>query len=133
MTIAEMLSGLPDDTHVAVTVGSGELTVGEMREAFSAGNPDRVLTTTQAAVEFGYSGNSWQKWAAAGRIEKAWQDAETGPWRLPYASCKAHRDNLQRRALNTGGIRGPRQKGTTASSTPARAASVPREGLQVVL
>ncbi len=46
MTIAEMLSGLPDDTHVAVTVGSGELTVGEMREAFSADNPDRVLTAT---------------------------------------------------------------------------------------
>ena len=58
MTIAEILSGLPDDTRVALTVGAGELTVGEIREAFSGGNPDRALTTTEAAIEFGYSPDS---------------------------------------------------------------------------
>ena len=131
MTIAEMLSELPDKTRVAVVVGSGELTVGEIREAFAGGNPDRVLTTTEAAVELGYSPDSWQKWAARGRIEKAWQDADGGPWRLPYASCQAHRDGLQRRALKKGKRRGP-WKGKAPPPASTRAEGVSRQGLQVV-
>lgn len=82
--------------------------------------PKHVLSTREAAEEFGYSHTYWKKWAGEGKIwtdtsdgerVAAWQDDDGAPWRLPYIACVAHLDRLRTRASKTGGKRrGPWKK-----------------------
>jgi hypothetical protein len=89
MTLAEMLAELPDDTRVSVTIGSGDVRVRELREAFTGPSPHAVLTTGQAAEQFGYSADTWRRWA--GDIAGAYQDDDgRGTWRLPVVGCIEH-------------------------------------------
>lgn len=125
MTTAELLAQLPDDARVTVTVGAGDLRVADLREAFAGPDPRRLLTTGEAADTFGYSPDSWRRWAP--NVPGAYQDEGDGSyWRLPYTGCvdhlarlRAERSRVRRRT------RGPWGKGKAASSR-----AVGSEGVQ---
>lgn len=76
MRIAEMIATLPPDTPLSVTVGTGSMTAEDLRRAFVATQKKRLLTTAEASDLFGYSQSQWAKWAAAGEIQGAYQDAD---------------------------------------------------------
>ena len=120
--VAAALAHLPNDTRVSITVGAGDITMGQIRAAASQSRPDRLLTTTEASEAFGYSSDTWRKWASAGEIEGASQDAEGGPWRLPYGACEAHHEIRSKK----GGVRRGKPRKTTA---PASAPQVGSESL----
>lgn len=101
MTPADALRGLPDDARVSVTVGSGDLRVADLRRAFGAVDPHRVLTTGEASQLLGYSADTWREWAP--RIPGAYRDpGERAYWRLPYAACVEHLRRLRAERLNRG-------------------------------
>lgn len=88
------IAHLPDDAQVTVSVRKGDL----MKAVEDRAGGPEVMTTGQAAKIFGYNAERWRRWAEAGAIEGAYQDADQGPWRLPRESCARHARSLQRRA-----------------------------------
>lgn len=94
MKLAQWLAELPDDARCAITVGSGDLTIGELREALAL-PPDRLVTTGGASSELGYSADTWREWADEGKIPGAFRDAPDGYWRLPLAACRDHIEGLR--------------------------------------
>lgn len=110
MTLANALSQLPDDTRCSLTVGSGDMTVGELRDALASDEAE-LLSVSQAHARWpAYSKETWRRAAAEGEVRGAWQDVENGPWRLPARSCEeyvaARQSNGSRRGSK--GPRGPR-------------------------
>lgn len=120
MTLSLALAALPDDTRCSLVVGSGDLTVAELREAIGKPSEFRVLTTGQAAELLGYSGDTWRAWAASGQVHGCYRDDEGGTWRLPMVECERHLARLQSGALHRRRKRGPWPKeGTPPSSARA--------------
>lgn len=109
-----MLAMLPDDAQLTITVRKADLLKAlEHRTDLGPEN----LSTAQAALRYGYSAERWRRWADAGQLEGAWQDARGGSWHLPLAVCERHIRTLQ--ALGrTAVVRG-------ASAVPS-SRSVPR-------
>lgn len=92
--------------------------------------PDRLLTTGQAAAEFGFSPDTWRGWADSGRIKGAFRD-EGETWRLPVVACREHVA-----VLRSGKAHNRRQRlGWDASTAPAAraGASADSEGKVVEL
>lgn len=108
---ASVLASLPDDTHCSVLVGTGDFTLGELRQALARTTP-MFLTTKQAAERWGYSSESWAKWAKEDLLEGAWQDVDGGPWHLPSESCEDHVDHLRQQSATQKRrrFRGPRKR-----------------------
>lgn len=131
-SIATWLANLPDEVEVAVMVGSGQTSIGDLRKAFTATQHKRILTTGEASNSFGYSTSQWAKWAPG--IKGAYQDATGGPWRLPYDTCVAQVAQREidgkRKGRNRRGR--PWKKAERASPPRERAASVSRGGLAVL-
>lgn len=114
--MSRSLAALPDDLRCSLIVGSGDMTVGELREMFARPSAFRVLTTGQASEAFGYSGETWRGWADEGRIHGAYRDeGETGAWRLPMLGCEEHLARLQSGTLHRKRKRGP-WEGTPAQT-----------------
>lgn len=89
MTAAEIVAAialLPDDAQVTLTVRKADLVAALQRRA---GGP-AVMTTTQASQIHGYTDERWRRWAVAGVIVGAYQDAKGGPWHLPRTSVESH-------------------------------------------
>ncbi len=103
--VARALLVLPDDTRCAVTIGTGDICLGELRDAFSTPREDRLFTTGEAHKEFGFSSNQWRRWASLGLVEGAFQDGPGGRWRLPRTGCKARiaNERTSRTARRRGG------------------------------
>lgn len=77
--LAQLLETLPGDARCGITiqVGEGPYTIDELRTALVARHP-RVITTGQAAQVFGWSTDTWARWAQAGEIDGAVQEGEEG-------------------------------------------------------
>lgn len=133
MSIANALAKLPDGTRIALTIGSGDLTVRELRQALSYDDSVREITTGEAATLFGRSREYWASKAAAGKIERAYKDKVGGVWRLPYRACVEHVAR-RRRAVNRPGRKRKRGPWSAAPSSTPRAGTedLPRKGLKVV-
>lgn len=118
--LAQMFGALPGDTRCGVLIGSGDLTLAELREALALPSGARVITTGQAAELLGYSADTWRGWAEAGEVDGAYRDDGTdGHWRLPLAACEEHLARLQGGALHRRRKRGPWPK--KAGPTPQAA------------
>lgn len=124
MSLAAALSALPDTTRCSLVVGSGDMTVAELREAIGKPSAFRVLTTGQAAELLGYSGDTWRDWASSGQVRGCYRDdGEGGTWRLPMVECEEHLARLQSGSLHRKRKRGPWSK----EGTPAPSARVGAE------
>ena len=130
--IAKYFATLPDEVEITLTVGTGQTSIGDLRQAFIATQHKRILTTGEASRMFGYSSSQWAKWAP--EISEAYQDAEGGPWRLPYAACEAHvakrETDAKRKGRNRRGR--PWKKAKRASPSRERATSVSRGRFEVL-
>ena len=82
--IASTLAALPDSTRVSITVGSGDMTWGEIKEACSHSGPV-YITTEEASRRYSRSPKWWAR--AAKEIPGAHKDRH---WRLPVAGCEEH-------------------------------------------
>lgn len=134
LDVALALASLPEDTKVSVMVGSGHLTMGQLRAAF-VHQPKGILTTVDSAKIFGYSSDTWAKWASDGLIEGAYQDGPRGIWRLPYEGVEARIERVRadKAKRKVGRRRGPWREETATPSTPlAGPEGVPREGITVL-
>lgn len=110
MTPAEILATLAFlDPETSVTVS---VKMSDLRAALEAraGGP-ALLTAEQAALHLGRTAEFWRRAAAAGKVDRAWQDEKGGPWRLPRDACEAHLRSLQQRG----------RRRTTAVKPTARA------------
>lgn len=116
-TLYELVSKVPHDD--VLNLGFRGSVWRQLLDEVRAERSKHVLSTREAAEEFGYSHTYWKKWAAEGKIwtdadgERivAWQDEAGAPWRLPYIACIAHLDRLRQRASKTGSKRrGPWKK-----------------------
>jgi hypothetical protein len=84
VTTPEILASLPGETRCSLIVGSGEMTVDELRAALTSEGP-LFLTTAQASERYGWSRKYWAK---VGRdMPGAFTD---GQWHLPVEGCEAH-------------------------------------------
>lgn len=118
------LANLPDSTRVSLIVGSGDMTMGELRELLSREEDERVLTTGEASEVFGYSQSQWTTWAADGEIDEAYRDdGDSGYWRLPALGCREHLARL-RDPMNA-----KRRSRAPWKRTPASAEQAGPEGL----
>ena len=88
MKIAEAIASLPDETRIAVVVGSGELTVGDLRQALAVDSAERAMTTVQCAAEWGHSPEWWQDRARAGQIHGSYQESAGSQWYIPRGQAK---------------------------------------------
>ena len=88
MSPAEAIAALPDETPIAVVVGSGELTIGALRAALSVGAGEQAVTTTRLAEELGHSPEWWQDRARSGEIHGAYQAGPKAPWYIPREQAK---------------------------------------------
>lgn len=123
----DALAYLPDETRISLTIGSGDMTVRELRRAFSATDPHRVLTTGEASELLGYSPDTWREWAP--EVPGAYRDdGERAYWRLPYVGCVEHLRRLKARRLKAGRRRGPWKK--EAEAKAAQAGGSGAEGVQ---
>ena len=114
----EALAHLPDEMKVGLVLGSGDMTVRDLRRAFSAPDPNRVLTTGEASALLGYSADTWREWAPD--VPGAYRDeGERAYWRLPYVGCVEHLRRLKARRLNAGRRRGPWKKEAEAKAAQA--------------
>lgn len=133
MSLAEAIGGLPDGVRCALTIGSGDLTVGELRAALARPSDARVLTTGEAAGMFGYSGDTWREWADRGEVIGAYRDTPEGMWRLPLRACEEHLARLQDGALHRRRKRGPWPKKGTAPQAARAGAEADTQGKVVRL
>mgnify|MGYP001581131207 CR=1 FL=1 len=88
MTVADAIAALPDDCRCAVVVGSGELTIGDLRLALAVDSGDRAMTTVQCATEWGHAPEWWQDRARDGSIHGAYQESEGSQWYIPRGHAK---------------------------------------------
>ena len=120
--------GLPDETRAILGVlkhlppgSSLTLTVGvdALREALTRTDPDRDLSSAEAAAEFGHSPPWWSR--RGPKVPGAYQAAEGGPWSFRASGCRAYLAGLQRKMTRKGrrGPRGP-NRSTGADSLSAR-------------
>jgi hypothetical protein len=111
LDVLALLAALPDGAQLTITVSKADLVRAIERSGDAA--PEN-LDTRQAADRFGYSAERWRRWAEAGQLAGAWQDARGGSWHLPSASCGAHIRELQRRG-RAAVVRGARPESSTRS------------------
>lgn len=100
--VMKLSDDLPDDA--LVPWGWAKKKIGEQgREE----EPLRVLSTGEAARQFGYKPKTWRTWCEEKRIDGAYLD-EGNRWRLPVRSVRAHLLRLEKRANRSKrGARGP--------------------------
>jgi hypothetical protein len=108
-----LLSALPEGAQLTISVSKADL-LRALEQVTEAGPAN--LDTRQAAERFGYTAERWRRWAEAGTLAGAWQDARGGSWRLPLASCETHIRDLQRRG-RTAVVRGADAE-TSSRSVP---------------
>lgn len=118
MTTAHTLASLPDTTRVSVIVGQGDITVEQLREAFTTEGP-RYLTTEQASETFGFGPAYWRDLAS--ELPGAVKGRH---WLLPIESCEAH---MKARANRRAARRADR---THANAAPASTPSARPQGLE---
>ena len=111
-----MFDGLSDTVRCSLIVGSGDMTVGELRASLA--NGPIYLTPKMAEDMFGiYRKRTWSEWCSEGIVAEAWQDAVGGTWRFPVASAEAV--IAQKRNGTTSkrrGLRGPRTQQASSST-----------------
>lgn len=84
MTLADLLAAADDTTRVSVTLGSGDLTIGELRAAFTRSGPV-LITTEEASKRYGWGQGYWRDLAKV--THGAVKDRM---WRIPVEACEAH-------------------------------------------
>lgn len=103
--IVALIAALPDGVQLTLSVSKADLVHAlERRDADPA---PANLDTRQAAARYGYTAERWRRWAEAGKIAGAWQDAPGGSWHLPLAACEAHIRALQHRGRTPAGRSAP--------------------------
>lgn len=81
-------------------------TIKRHLEIMGEDGPENV-STVQAAKILGYSAKRWRVWCEAGKVDGAWQDTDSGYWRLPITACRAHILRLRNKPSKPGARRGP--------------------------
>lgn len=82
MTLADLLAGADDATRVSVTLGAGDLTIGDLRAAFTRSGPT-LVTTEEASKRYGWTPGYWRDVAkkTPGALKDRW-------WRIPVEACR---------------------------------------------
>jgi hypothetical protein len=62
----------------------------------ASGGP-MIMSTSQAAAVYGWDAKRWRGWAESGRVDGAWQEEDTGHWRLPRDGCQRLIDEFRRK------------------------------------
>jgi hypothetical protein len=131
--LAQMFGALPGDLPVRITVepGQGPYTVDEVRAALKGDHP-RVITTGKAAALFGWSADTWARWATAGEVEGAKRDGAR--WRLPYEACEAqYRRRMSGAPTGERKRRGRPRKEKTAPAPTSRLGAARLPGARIAL
>jgi hypothetical protein len=87
----QLLPHLADSTQVALTMSAGDL---RRALVMATGGPE-IMSTTQAANQFGWTSKRWRGWAKDDLVDGAFED-EWGNFRLPKDACRRHVDRVRK-------------------------------------